>query len=301
VIRPRTHLSQANLRPFFHRFGSKWRIALRYPPPAYDTIIEPFAGSAGYSLRYAHHQVILYEKDPIVVGIWDYLLHVSEAEIMALPSDISHVDELRHVSQECRWLVGFWMNKGTTTPSKTASAWKRKYGAFQRGVYWSPEVRQRIATQLKYIRHWKMTQACYRDIPDLRATWLIDAPYNNESGEHYKYGRRGVDYKELAEWCERRKGQIIVCENSGADWLPFRELGTFKGQRKASHEVIWTNDEGHLCANAENERMVFYLDGCRKIVSPEAPGDHGVTNEAFLAQVGNGALADYTLHFHAFG
>jgi hypothetical protein len=264
-------------------------------------IIEPFAGSAGYSLRYAHHQVILYEKDSIVAGIWDYLIHVSEAEIIALPTDINHVDELRGVPQECRWLVGFWMNKGTTMPGKMASAWKRKYGAFQHGVYWSPEVRQRIASQLKYIRHWKINQACYTDIPDLRATWFIDAPYDSEAGEHYKFGRRGIDYKDLREWCKHRKGQIIVCENSGAGWLPFRELGTFKGQRKASHEVIWTNDEGHLAAHAENERMILYLDGACKIGGPEAPADHWVTNKAFLAHVASGALEDYTLHFHAFG
>src|ERR1017187_10399378 len=104
----------------FHRFGSKWRIAPRYPAPVCETIIEPFAGSAGYSLRYPHHQVRLYDLDAIVCGIWDYLIKVSEAEVMALPTDIRHVDELRGVPQEGRWVVGFWMNKGTTMPSKMA-------------------------------------------------------------------------------------------------------------------------------------------------------------------------------------
>jgi hypothetical protein len=41
------------VRPFFSFFGSKWRVAPHYPAPERDLIIEPFAGSAGYSLRHA--------------------------------------------------------------------------------------------------------------------------------------------------------------------------------------------------------------------------------------------------------
>jgi hypothetical protein len=222
--------------------------------PLYDTIVEPFAGSAGYSLRYPDHHVQLYDKDEIICGIWDFLIHVSEAEIMALPTDINHVDELRDGPQECRWLVGFWMNKGTTMPSKTASAWKRKYGPTQRGVYWSPEVRQRIASQLQHIRHWSINLASYDDLPDMETTWFIDAPYDSAAGEHYKYGRKDIDYRVLGAWCKNRKGQVIVYETWGADWLPFCELGTFKGRRKTSHEVIWTNVADSHAHHAENKR-----------------------------------------------
>jgi hypothetical protein len=193
-------------------------------------------------MLYPERRVLLFDRDPIVCGIWDYLLRVSEAEVMALPTDINHVDELRGAPQEARWLVGFWMNKGTTMPSKMSSAWRRKYGPFQHGVYWSPEVRQRIASQLKYIRHWTITQSSYQNIPDRRASWYVDAPYDCEAGEHYRYGRKDINYKDLSEWCRSRSGQVVVCEHLGAQWLPFRELGTFKGQRKESHEAIWTND-----------------------------------------------------------
>jgi hypothetical protein len=240
------------LKPFFHRFGSKWRIAPRYSAPRNDTIIEPFAGSAAFSMLYPERQVLLFDLDPIICAIWHYLIHVSEAEIMALPIDIDHVDELRGVPQEVRWLVGFWMNKGTTVPGKMSSAWRRKYGPFQHGVYWSPEVRQRIAMQLRHIRHWQITQASYEQIPNMRATWFIDAPYDNKEGEHYKFGRLSIDYRALGEWCRSRSGQVVVCEHLGAQWLPFRELGTFKGQRKESREAIWTNDGDHL-HHSENE------------------------------------------------
>jgi hypothetical protein len=39
------------LEPMFTYLGGKWRLAPKYPPPIHDTIIEPFCGSAGYSLR----------------------------------------------------------------------------------------------------------------------------------------------------------------------------------------------------------------------------------------------------------
>jgi hypothetical protein len=188
------------------------------------------------------------------------------------------------------------MNKGTTMPSQTASAWKRNYGAFQHGVYWSPEVRQRIASQLQHIRHWSISQASYENLPDIEATWFIDAPYDSEAGEHYKHGRRDIDYEALGVWCKERRGQVIVCEAWGAGWLPFGDFGTSKGQRKPSREVIWTNGEGHPADHAESERKALYLNGPFKMVGSEAPA-----NDPFLAQVASGAFADYTLHFHAFG
>lgn len=57
-----------NLSPFFCYYGGKWRAALKYPKPAFAKVIEPFAGAAGYSLRYPHLDVTLYEIDPVVFG-----------------------------------------------------------------------------------------------------------------------------------------------------------------------------------------------------------------------------------------
>jgi len=42
----------SGLRPFWRYYGGKWRAAPSYPSPRCETIIEPFAGAAGYSLRY---------------------------------------------------------------------------------------------------------------------------------------------------------------------------------------------------------------------------------------------------------
>jgi hypothetical protein len=38
------------LRPLFGLYGAKWRLAGRLPSPEHDDVVEPFAGSAGYSL-----------------------------------------------------------------------------------------------------------------------------------------------------------------------------------------------------------------------------------------------------------
>ena len=35
--------------PLFKWFGSKWSASKHYPRPLYDTIVEPFAGGAGYA------------------------------------------------------------------------------------------------------------------------------------------------------------------------------------------------------------------------------------------------------------
>lgn len=39
------------LKPFWRYYGGKYRAAPRYPVPLHRTIVEPFAGAAGYSLR----------------------------------------------------------------------------------------------------------------------------------------------------------------------------------------------------------------------------------------------------------
>ena len=57
------------LKPFFSYFGGKWRTAKHYPGPSRDLIIEPFAGSAGYSVRHPHKAVILNDLS---------LIHISE-------------------------------------------------------------------------------------------------------------------------------------------------------------------------------------------------------------------------------
>jgi len=230
-----------SVRPFFGYYGGKWRDALKhYPEPRFGTIVEPFAGSAGYALRYHDRKVILCEIDPIVAGVWKYLTRVKAAEILALP-DIDpdgSLDDLK-VCQEAQWLIGFWLNRGVSTPRKSPSKWMRD--GIRPGSFWGSRVRECIARQVHRIRHWKILNCSYLDSPTpTAATWFIDPPYQ-QAGQHYRFGSRGVDYKQLAIWCRARRGQIIVCENVGADWLPFRDLAETKTTRagRKSKEALW--------------------------------------------------------------
>jgi site-specific DNA-adenine methylase len=207
-----------NLKPFFSYYGGKWRAAKRYPAPKYDTIVEPFAGSAGYSLRYADRRVLLNDKDEIICGVWDYLIHAPSQEILALPEYVSHVDDL-HVSQEARWLIGFWLNKGAASPCKTPSAWMRS--GLRPNSYWGATIKNRIASQQEYIRHWKIFNLSYLNLAITeKATWYIDPPYA-QAGKFYRHSSNGIDFDHLGTWCRAIKGHVIVCENEGAKWLPF--------------------------------------------------------------------------------
>lgn len=232
-------LTNMKLWPFFCYFGGKWRAAPHYPKPRFNHIVEPFAGAAGYSLRYCECQVTLYEVDPKIYGIWDYLIRSTSAEIMALPSAVSHVNEISG-PQEARWLVGFWLNKATTAPSLTPSAWMRQ--GLRPNSQWGDAIKSRISNQVEAIRHWKILNKSYEEADGIEATWFVDPPYQAECGRQYSFNK--VDFQKLGEWCRTRKGQVIACEQSGATWLPFKDCMSIKsteGKRgkKKSKEVIW--------------------------------------------------------------
>jgi hypothetical protein len=53
---------------------------------------------------------------------------------------------------------------------------------------------------------------------------------------------KDIDYKNLAEWCKNRNGQIIVCENSKADWLPFQNIKLMQGSKYRTMESMFVND-----------------------------------------------------------
>ena len=243
----------SQLRPFFGYYGGKWRDALKhYPEPDHGTILEPFAGSAGYSLRYAQRKVILCEIDPILSEVWRYLIRVKAEEILAIP-DIGPggtVDDLK-LPQEARWLVGFWLNRGSASPRKSPSKWMCE--GIRPGSFWGLRVRQTIASQVDSIRHWQVFNRSYFECPSPRAaTWFVDPPYQL-AGKHYRFGSDQLDYETLGAWCRTRPGQVIVCENEDAAWLPFRKLADVKTTRagRRSNEAIWLSAES--TARAESE------------------------------------------------
>jgi hypothetical protein len=231
--------------PFFTYLGGKWRAAPLYPSPTHSTIIEPFAGSAGYALRHYEHDVVLYDADPLIAALWRYLISVSAEEILRLPLVVEHVDEVPG-PEEGRWLVGFWLNKGMTGPCKTPSKWMRD--GWRPKSMWGPEIRDRIASQVEMIRHWKAFHVDdYSSIETPPATWFVDPPYNDRVGKRYR--AKVANFDHLSSWCRDLEGQVIVCERHGANWLPFEPLAHIKTRAadlgaERYGEVVWLNDQG---------------------------------------------------------
>lgn len=234
------------LAPFFVYYGGKNRAARTYPEPVHQQIVEPFAGSAGYACNYPDHDVLLIDKDPVIVETWRYLLAATPEDILALPDlgDGQTVDDL-DVPTGARYLIGWWLNKGSAAPAKRPSTFMLRYP--QGGPYWGERIRERVAGQLERVAHWRVALGSYESAPDVEATWFIDPPYigGNAGGRHYRHGSRQLDYADLGAWCKGRQGQVVVCEADDADWLPFRPLAAMHGtegrqkKARARMEVIW--------------------------------------------------------------
>lgn len=225
------------LRRFFRYYGSKHRIAHLFPSPEHRTVVEPFAGSAGYALLHYARRVVLVEKDPIVAGVWSYLIGADPREILALP-DVDPEGTIHEldVPEQARHLIGFWLGSNVTHHNSRPSSWMRAWievGYREKGspTFWGPAVRRRIAAQLPATRHWRIVHASYEDCPDRRATWFVDPPYLGGTstyrglGSYYRINAATIDYDRLAAWVRGRRGQVIACEGPGARWLPFERSG----------------------------------------------------------------------------
>lgn len=228
------------LNPFFSYFGSKFRIAKYYPKPLFDTIIEPFAGSAGYSLLYPEKNIILYDNYEPIIILWNYLIGVKSEEILSLPLDLNgnsfckeHPVSDCNICEEAKILIGFWLTESQTSSSRYPLSKSR-------GGNWNEKKRFRIANQVKYIKHWKAKLCSYDEIDHENSTWFVDPPYV-QAGK--RYIKKSIDYKNLGDWCKEKKGQVIVCEQEGANWLNFNPLlRQTNGSNKKYMEVFWHNN-----------------------------------------------------------
>ncbi len=224
---------------FFSYFGGKFMRSPHYPAPVYDTVVEPFAGAAGYSVRHQlGRRAILLDTSPFVAGVWRYLIAASPGDIMALPpmEPGQSVDDLA-ICQEARWLLGFWINQGSAVPKKTMGgrASNRAFGT------WGEGPRSRLAAQVPIIKAWEIHETDYFNTPNIEATWFIDPPYQTHPGH---YPGKQPDFPALAEWCRSRLGQTMVCETDGADWLDFQKVTTVAGaSHRVTTEVLWLNND----------------------------------------------------------
>ncbi|MBP8762255.1 MAG: DNA adenine methylase [Acetoanaerobium sp.] len=228
----------------FSYYGSKSKIVDYYPPPKHKRIIEPFAGSARYSLKYWQNDILLVDKYPVIVEVWNYLKNASESDIKGLPKlDTGQTIDDYDLSDIERKFMGFMVQDGTTGMRRTAS-----YFAVKR----MDEKFNFIIENLHKIKHWEIKLGSYDELENEEATWFIDPPYEF-GGHEYKCSNKNIDFNKLAEWCKERNGQAIVCENTKATWLPFKPMKEMQGTMFKTTEAIWSN----IKTNYDNEQILL--------------------------------------------
>jgi len=216
----------------FSYYGSKSKIVDYYPPPKYKKIIEPFAGSARYSLKYWQNDITIVDKYDVVIEVWKYLQSATKEQILEflkLNLEYRLSDIVEKNSIEWKFL-GFLTQAGQGKPADT----RTKMSSFEADI-------KRIANNLFKIRHWNIILGDYRDLENIEATWFIDPPYQFGGEYQYKYNNKQIDFIKLAEWCKSRNGQIIVCENTKAKWMDFKPMVNMKGTIHTTTEAIWSN------------------------------------------------------------
>jgi site-specific DNA-adenine methylase len=69
----------------FSYFGCKSKLARLYPRPKHHLIVEPFAGSARYSLYHADLEIWINDLNPRIYRIWKWLQQATRRDVERLP------------------------------------------------------------------------------------------------------------------------------------------------------------------------------------------------------------------------
>lgn len=211
----------------FYYFGRKGRLARKYPKPRFELVIEPFAGSAAYALFWKPERALLIERDERVVALWHRLVGEGVAGLEAASPPV-----VGERTQDLWHLTAMASKDSLSVREYTVSEWALK----------SWELARKLAVRnLETAARFDYIAGDYEEAPNVEATWFIDPPYQ-QVARGYKYNRDSIDYDKLAAFCRSRKGQVIVCEQKGADWLPFRTLTVQQNVQSTgrSHEMVWT-------------------------------------------------------------
>jgi hypothetical protein len=222
--------------PLFKWFGSKWTVSKHYPTPIHDTIVEPFAGSAGYASRYSSKQVLIAEANVYIRSLWLWLIEeATEAKIREIPINIPEGTDIRELglSHGQALLLKNWQRTNNVGNCWTISPWGNKPGQ------WTENTRSRVAEEHNQVKHWRVFDDAYALMDSgQEGTWFIDPPYKF----NYQYKSEPTDYERLARNVYKLNGQVIVCEavcqktGQVPTWLPFVDFQkTVTSRRKQTN------------------------------------------------------------------
>lgn len=233
--------------PLFKWFGSKWRAAARYPTvPEGMPIYEPYVGGAGFSLRYAHHPVQIYDVNPALKRLWPWLIGpATEADILAIPTGLAVGQDIRELdlSVEQMLLLKLWQRTGRYASSDATwmvSSWGGQPGQ------WTEACRARVAADVPKVKHWTFAPINYT----APGYFMYDPPYLYND---YDYGTP-FDHEGMAWELQHRVppgSRIVACESACRktgvmpDYLPFERSHTNVTMRRTyNEELIWTSGFG---------------------------------------------------------
>jgi len=220
-----------------------------YPKPKYPKIIEPFAGSARYALEYYDREVILMDRYDKIVRVWKFLQKCSKNDILSLPilKEGQSLDDkqFKSLTHDEKALLGFLVNFSTSSGAKTVTKFVDDTG---------PAL-QIVADHVHKIKHWTILEGTYYELENQEATWYIDPPYMY-GGQYYVHNNKTMNYSYLSKWCQARLGQVMVCENTKANWMKFKPLvnnpSSITGNKTT--EALWTN----LPWNPKSEQLSMF-------------------------------------------
>jgi|WetSurMetagenome_2_1015567.scaffolds.fasta_scaffold167467_3 hypothetical protein len=194
--------------PLFKWFGSKWNASRYYPTPAFDTIVEPYAGGAGYSCRHAARKVYLIECNLQVVSLWRWLIHeASSDDVRHIPLNLPEGTDIRtlDLGEGPRLLLKHWQRTNNFGNCWTISAWGSRPGQ------WTANTRARVAEEIHEVKHWHVATSLPSDMHITQgfATWFIDPPYEY----NYSYGLKNFRHEDVCNLVNNLPhAEIIACE-----------------------------------------------------------------------------------------
>ena len=154
----------------FGYFGAKHGMARFYPAPLYNTVIEPFAGAAGYACYWSSlpgsniNRVILIDSNPNVIALWHRLQRMSIDQLMSIPDpikgEVTH-EPLIAAASGAQGMAVLNRGVGRVVTDRMVESW--------------PNLKRRLCRMIPIIRKWEI----------VRQSVLLSRITSDSSRHHY--------------------------------------------------------------------------------------------------------------------